>query len=634
VSYSPERRLRLRLARIASLAASLFAGALLCRPPLVSAAAPLTDDAARMSEQSFALLATLNAQSAGGNGNPLLGPLATFASDTETLKRALATDDAVAQARAVNTLAADCATIDGGLKAHPTALKADDWSTIRGELDSIARAVARSTAGKIPAAPSAAGGTTVAGAPPVAPVAPAAASAPPASAAAAIPPPASLPNPPHAGAPVVKIASRTFSGDVVRIKGYIEGTALKSAGIYQNGSPLRTFQVSDVPGEQKIDLDIGIASPPPGAILRVTDASGRSAEAPILASEPALPPSAASAASLGANASDEGGVEVFRDNPARAGASAGTEDRGPVADIPSHTAPVPAAPRVPSPSRRHTLGGQLANVQIDVLGVTQTATAPPSYEVVGLINGQGVTHAGIYVDGRLVKTLPIEDGDNFTNFDERFVMNGNAATIRAYGAGNQFVESSVDLADGLGSIQPLPPGPFAYAGHPSAPGIGVLITAVRPGAGNIYTVAGTVSGANIASAGLYQNGVLAQAIALNGGLGGMVTGGGGLGGMLGTLIPGVTQSTNFNLRFNPAAGYASIRAYDRTGNYTEQPIMGNGMNPYGAVNPYGLPYGAANGNPAVNPYGTPYGVGTNPYGGTTNPYVIGRPGSPSSRPLW
>lgn len=628
VNYFPERRPRIRLARIASLVAGLFFGTLLGRAPIVSAAAPLADEAGRMSAQSFALLATLNAQTAGGNANPLLGPVATFASDTEMLKRALATDDAAAQARAVNTLAADCATIDDGLKAHPEALKAGDWRTIRGELDQIARAVAQSTAGKIPAAPPAAARTAVGGAPPVAPPAPAAASAPPVSTAAAIPPAAApLPNP-RAGAPVVKIESRTVSGDVVRIKGYIEGRALKSAGIYQSGKSLRTFQVSDVPGEQKIDLDIGVASPPPDAMLRVTDADGRFAEAPILANDAALPPlpaAAAPTAPLGANASNEGGVEVFRDNPARASA----DDQGPVADIPSHGVPGPPVPPVRSPSRRHTLGGRLANVQIDVLGVTQTASAPPGYEVIGQIIGQGVTRAGIYVDDRLVKTLPIEDGADFTSFDERFVMNGNAATIRAYGAGEQFVESTVDLANGLGSVQPLPPGPFAYAGHPSAPGIGVLITAVRPGAGNLYTVAGTVSGANIASAGLYQNGVLAQAIALNGGLGGMVTGGGGLGSMLGSLLPGVTQSANFNLQFNPAGGYAAIRAYDRTGNYTEQPIMAGGANPYGAVNPYG----AANPNRAVNPYG-PYGTGTNPYGGTTSPYVIGGPGGAPSRPLW
>ena len=40
-----------------------------------------------MSEQSFALLATLNSENAG-SANPLVGPMATFASDTENLKQA------------------------------------------------------------------------------------------------------------------------------------------------------------------------------------------------------------------------------------------------------------------------------------------------------------------------------------------------------------------------------------------------------------------------------------------------------------------------------------------------------------------------------------------------------------------
>jgi hypothetical protein len=630
VSPSLERRPVSGFPKVATLAVGALLGALLCHAS-VARADPLADSAAHMSEQSFALLATLNGESGGGVANPLLGPVASFASDTEILKQALASGDPTGQAKAVNTLAADCTVIDDGLKANPKALKKDDWETIRGELAQIARAVAKSTAGKIASAPPARTTTAVvsASAPSAAPAAP---SVPPASSAASVAPPLAPvvpPSNPAEGAPVVKIESRTTSGDVVRIKGYIEGTALKSAGIYQDGQSLKTFQVSAIPGEQKIDLDIGIASPPPGAMLRVVDANGRFAEAPVTAG---VPP-------LASNGSGEGGAEVFRDNPSRGGAATGADDQGTVADIPSHGAPGPAAPSGPSPSRRHTLGGRLANVAITVLGVTQTASTPPTYEVVGQIDGQGVTRAGIYVDGRMVKTLAVEDGDDLTNFDERFVMNGNAATIRAYGAGNQFVENAVDLANGLASAQPLPPpGPFAYAVRPSAPGIGVLITSLNPGPGNIYTVAGTVSGPNIASAGLYQNGVLAQAIKVSGGiggtLGGALGGSGGLGSMLGNLIPGTSQTVNFNLRFNPSAGYASIRAYDRTGNYTEQPIMAGGANPYGAVNPYAgvNPYGA------MNPYGAtrpvnPYGPET--YGGTsTNPYIIGAPGSPSSRPLW
>ena len=606
-----------------------------------------------MSGQSFALLATLNAQNGGGSSNPLLGPVATFASDTEALKQALATTDATAQARAINALIADSTTIDEGLKANPNALKPEDWRPIRDQLAHIARTVAQATAGKISPAPPANSGIVSAERTPIrAPASPFAAT--PASASRPPAPPrlpATLPPAPSASpeesGPVVKIASRTINGEFVHIKGYIEGKGLISAGIYASGQPLRTFAVDKVSGRQKIDLDIGVASPPPDAVLRVTEASGRSAEAPVLEGMATLPNAAA-----GMGASNEGGVGPYGENPARAGespdsAGASDEDESPSTDIPSHG--TPTSPARSSPSRRHTLGGQLANVQINVLGVTQTATSPTTYQVVGQIDGRGVTRAGVYVDGRLVTTIPIVDGEDFSHFDQRFVMSGSTATIRAYGAGSQFVESSIDLTGQVASAQPLPGGPMVYATRPSAPGIGVLISSLRPAGGKLYNVSGTISGANIASAGLYQNGVLAQPIQL-GGLGGIIIGGGGLGSMLGSLIPGTSQSVNFNLRFNPSAGYASIRAYDRTGNYTEQPVMAGGVNSYGAVNPYGVPgtFGVPNPYAApihpyaapVNPYGVPnravnpYGMSTNPYGSTINPYGVGGSSGAPSRPLW
>jgi hypothetical protein len=573
-----------------------------------------------MSEQSFALLATLNSQNPGGSSNPLVSPMATFASDTETLKQALGGSDARAQATAVNTLASDCAVIDNALKTNPKALNLSDWKTIRGELDQIAREVARSTAGKIASPPGVASSANPSSVPPAPPTAPAlsAAEAPPPAVDA---PPMTPPNPPTAG-PVVKIESRTVTGDVVRIKGYIEGTGLKSAGIYQDGQPLKTFDVGNIPGEQKVDLDLGIGGPPPDAVIRVTDANGRSAEAPVVA-----PGSAPRGGALASNESTEGGVDVYRDSPPRDFGSSVGDSGGAVEEIPSH------ATTSPSPSHRHTLGGQLANVQINVLGLTETTASPPTFEITGQIDGPGVTHAGIYVDGRLIKPLPVETGGDLMNFDERVVLSGNEATIRAYGVGNHFVENSLDLTSSVASAQPLganPPLPpnamaYAYAPHPSAPGIGVLITSVHPAGGNLYAVAGTISGTNIASAGLYQNGVLAQPIQIGSALGGTISGG-GLGSLLGSILPGSSKSVNFNVRVNPSAGSASIRAYNQMGQYTEQPIMSVGMNPNGVVNPYGT---AANPNGAFNPYGA-----TNPYGGATSPYTMGRPSGGISVPLW
>jgi hypothetical protein len=598
------------------LIATVFVGA------CFAAADGLTDQAAKISSQSFALLAALNAQSGGGSANPLLGPVASFSGDAEALKQALASGDSAAIVSAMQTLQTDRASIDDTLRANPKAVKTEDWNAIKGELDAIAPLVARlggaKPSGTAPpdgsAAPEVSAPAPAVAAIPSAPVAASASSAP-ASPAAAIP----------YAAPVVKIESREAERGGVRVKGFIHGTALKSAGVYENGRCVKAFEVNAVPGEQKIQLDLGIGNPSPDTTIRVTDAAGRFAEAAIVDAASLPPPAAENAEASSApegpialgGSTNEAGVDVFRDSGGATGSAESSSAT--VKEIPSHGAAMPAAP---SPSRRHTLGGKLANVAIDILGVSPSATTPHGYEAIGQIDGPGVTRAGIYVDGRLVHPIAVASGADLTNFDETFTNNGGAATVRAYGVGNQFVESSLDVTEGTASMDEL--GPLASAGPASAPGIGVMITSVRPIGANLYQVAGTISGRNIASAGLYQNGALAQSIGIGGkGLAGSLAGGlsGGLGSMLGALIPGTSQSFNFNLRYNPGAGLASIRAYDRTGAFTEQPVMAGGVNPYGAVNPYG----------SVNPYG---GGGLGYGAAPANPYAIGRPPAAPWRPLW
>jgi hypothetical protein len=592
-----------------------------------AAADGLTDQAAKISTQSFALLAALNAQSGGGSANPLLGPVASFSADAESLKQALASGDSAAIVSAMQTLQTDRASIDDALRSNPKAMKGDDWNAIKGELDAIAPQVARLGSAKASSAapPGESAAPAVSAPPPAVAVAPstsvaASASSAPASAATAIAYPA----------PVVKIESREPERGGLRVKGFIQGTALKSAGVYENGRCVKAFDVNAVPGEQKIQLDLGIGSPSPDTTIRVTDAAGRFAEAAVidatsfaaslrpLAAENAETSSATEGPVALGGSTNEAGVDVFRDS--RGDTASAESSSATVKEIPSHGASIPAAS---SPARRHTLGGKLANVTIDILGVSPSATTPHGYEAIGQIDGAGVTRAGIYVDGRLVHPIAVASGADLTNFDETFTANGGgAATVRAYGAGNQFVESSLDVTEGTASMDEL--GPLASAAPASAPGIGVMITSVRPLGANLYQVAGTISGRNIASAGLYQNGALAQSIGIGGkGLAGSLAGGlsGGLGSMLGALIPGTSQSFNFNVRYNPGAGLASIRAYDQTGAFTEQPVMAGGVNPYGAGNPYG----------SVNPYG---GGGLGYGAAPANPYAIGRPPSAPSRPLW
>jgi len=569
--------------------------------------------AAQLSDRAFALLDSLNKQSNGGSTNPLLPQMATFAGDAQTLSSALATGDIAAASSAVGTLQSDRANTDAAIGAHPGALDAAQWNGLKQQLDDISRQIQPAAVKPI------ASGASL----PAVPPAPAAASSPPA---AALSPPAASDassSAPEKTGPKVVVESRTREGSgVVRIKGYFEGYALKGSGLYENGRQLRSFKVNDVPGDQRLSFDIGLANPSPDTVIRVTDANGHFAEAPVLDLTTGAPGSSLAGAAVppgplaSAGPSDEAGVEVFRgsgdDGAAAASGSAGGGAN--TEEIPSRGAPVR------SPSKRHTHGGLLTGVNINVLGLTQSETMPPTYDVVGQISGSGVTRAGIYVDGRLVKQIPIEDGGSFTSFDQRFPMNGVAATIRAYGVGDQFVESSLDLSSGTG-VAMAPEMPMAPAG------LAIQITGVRPFGGNIYVVTGMISGPNLASAGLYQNGMLTQNIRV----------GGLLGGILGALTPGTFRNTTFTVQFNPNLGPATVRAFDSSGAYTEQPVMAGGISPFGAnpyagANPYGMPmnpYGmSANpyyGMPPTSPYSTyPY---ANPYGARPAP-------PPSSRRLW
>lgn len=558
--------------------------ALLClwqARPASALAGDLKDMAARFSDHAFALLNSLNSQSTGGSSNPALGPVAGFAGDAQTLSHAVNKGDSAKAARAIGALQSDRTAIEAVVAAHPGALKASDWTSLKGELDALAKTISV-TAPPSPVAhapgaekPESAGATK--------------------GATANAPAPALGPSGLASAPPKITITHRGVSrGGIFRIKGWFAGTALKSAGIYDGNRLRKSFKVNDVVGQQRVNFDIQLAGVSPDTVMRIRDAEGRSAEARIA--------SAAEAAALrsGANEREESGVRVDR-YPRPPARSSGSN----TAEIPSHEAyarPRGSAPSSGSPG--------LANVQINILGVVPSRTVPGSYEVVGQIAGRGVRRAGIYIDGRLVKPIPVSSGANFSSFDETFAMRGGEATIRVYGAGNRYVESSIDVtAGGVGALPPM------AAANPNE--LSVRITGVQPVSSNLYVVNGMIAGRNIASAGLYQNGILVQALSVGGGL-------------LGAFIPDAYHSVNFTARFNPLRGPAVIRVFDRAGASVDQPVIvaGAGINPYGAnpyyprVNPY---------NPYANPY-NPYAppanpYGTYPYGGTT-PYPNAAPSTP------
>ncbi len=498
----------------------------LCRTLAVSAE-DLKGASTQLAERSFALLDTLSKQDSSAP-KPLLGPVASFAGDADGLRQSLARDDLRSAKSAMAALQADGNGIDQTLQQHPDAVTAEQWRSLKQQAGQLAREMPPCNAdclAPVPASPAGAGlakGTT-----------------------------------PNGDAPRIVIASRESGGSTVRLKGYFEGRRLKSAGLYQGSEELKAFKVAGVTGRQRVEFDLRLEDPSPATNLRVSDLDDRTAEIPVLDSSATAPAaaemSAASPPPVPFN--DSGG-------PAKE-----TSGNASTVEIPSH------GPLLPSPSKRHTLGSNLGEVRINVLRVIRVGNLPPTYDLTGQIEGRGITRAGIYLNGRPLRRIPVLHGSNHTSFHQRVAVQAGSMTIRAYSVGNQFVEQSVDLfsAEDAAELPDDGGGSMVMAMPMRAAGAAVQITGIRPLAGGLYLVSGTISGPDVVSAGLYQNGVLAQNISANG----------GLAGALGALLAGSARSITFNVRVNPYAGPASIRVFDSTGAFTEQPIAIAGVAPYG-----------------------------------------------------
>jgi hypothetical protein len=502
---------------------------------------------AHFAEQSFALLNSVSNQG-GDHPNPLLGPVASFVGDADSVRRSLAINDLRTATPQIVTLQADTAAIDQALKQHANAIAARQWNELKRQVEQLAREIP--SCGGACAAPAAAVSDSM----------------------------PTKDRSTNSYAPQIVINSRESTGGTVRLKGYFEGTALKSAGVFEGPNRLKAFKVDGIPGRQRVEFDLRLEDPSAATTLRVIDADGRTAEAYALA--PDVRSSAAAEISP-----EETAPIVPTDNSVTAGGDSS------IAEIPSH------GPLMPSPSKRHTLASKLGDVRIDIAAVTETGAMPPTYEIAGQISGRGITRAGIYLDGRLVRPIPITPSASLTNFHQRIVAKGGVATIRAYAIGDQFVEQSVDLSDATVASAPSETANSSFIATTPIPptGIAVQITGVRPVTANLYTVNGIISGPDIASAGLYQNGMLAQNINL----------GSGLASALGGLLNGGSRSISFKIRFNPYVGPATIRAFDSTGTYTEQPVAPAPLAPHIGIPPYG----------GVSPNAPGSGAGTFPYRG-------------------
>jgi hypothetical protein len=420
-----------RRVRFASAIGFVLAVALSVIAPKAARSDDLSGDAQHLSDSSFAVLNTVTSDSSKADAGDVIGAMASFAGDAQTLAAALAKGDRNGAGAAITALVADRRAVDEALLRNPKTIDASKWAPLKAELASIQNRVPAAEGPVANAAPANAGSDVV---------------KPPASEASA--------TVPDGSAPQVEITSRESDDTGLHLKGYLKGTDLKSAGIYDSDEMIQKIDLAPVPGAQLVSLDFKLEQVSASETIRVEDASGRAAEAHIADNSTPVVESGGHEKMI-----ELGGGAAVPDAPPIEMAS-----RGPV-----NTAEIPSE----SPSRRHIHAGDtlapLTDVQINILGVQQSISESTSYQVIGQIAGNNVHRAGIYIDGRLVKPIAVSPGSD-TSFNVSFTMFGKEATIRAYGVGSNYVESSIDLSTANGAVYGSNPpiGAYAYPVNPYA----------------------------------------------------------------------------------------------------------------------------------------------------------------------
>jgi hypothetical protein len=396
--------------------------------------------ALELSDHAFAMLNKINA--ASSRPGPILAPAASLAGDAQTLSTALGAHDRAAAGSAMASVLSDRDQIEAAAKIaggnYP-----EEWTGIREKIAALEKEVPASKRSRSMAR----GETAAAGT----------------GSHASVAPPAGERMP---AAPKIEIASRVFKSGTARVKGFLEGTDLKSAGIFDGDTKTRNIDVTSMPGEQRINFEFSIDQPSPAQSIRVTDSYGREAQAMVEPDPAGVGPM-------------KGREELIEVDP---GATASGGVAGPLADTPlasagprdgHNTAEIPRPGDALSPSRRHIEANSslapLTNVQINVIDAEELMSAPGTVQVVGQIAGPGVRHAGVYVNGRLAKPIAISRG-GYSAFDVTFPMPaGSDARIRAYGNGNDFVEASIDTVGGGGGITEYRNPPMYAAPYGTAP---------------------------------------------------------------------------------------------------------------------------------------------------------------------
>jgi hypothetical protein len=94
-----------------------------------------------LNDDAFALLGFVNANSSADNPSPVLGSIASFASDSTALIQAVEAKDSARAADLVWHLETDRAVVNKALAAHPDALPAEEWAAAQRKLDAIVKRI-------------------------------------------------------------------------------------------------------------------------------------------------------------------------------------------------------------------------------------------------------------------------------------------------------------------------------------------------------------------------------------------------------------------------------------------------------------------------------------------------------------
>src|SRR5258708_9523541 len=288
------QRTRALVARIASACERIATAILLltivavAMGPRQSFAQDAQAQAVELSDHAFAMLNAINASSS--KAGPILAPVASLAGDAQTLSTALGAHDNASASGAMASILSDRDKIEAAAKIAGGQY-VGEWTSIGEKIAALEKQV-----------------TPVKGAV-------ARSEVPESHASVAVAPPAGEAMP---AAPKIEIASRVFTSGTVRVKGFMQGTDVKSAGIFDGGTKTRDIDGARTPGGQGINFDFAIQQPSPTQSIRVADVYGREAQALVTPDPAAIGPM-------------KGSEEMIEVDP---GASASRGEAGPLAESP------------------------------------------------------------------------------------------------------------------------------------------------------------------------------------------------------------------------------------------------------------------------------------------------------------